>query len=94
MDLNISFDETISLGNQVTEKGGTFQELLNKVKATNNELKSYWEGQDASKYSTAVEQQIEYMQQLSDTIAEIGEFLVKVGNAYKEAQETNSNGIK
>ena len=37
--LKINYSETISVGNQVTEKGGEFQELLNKVKATNSELK-------------------------------------------------------
>lgn len=92
-DLRINYSETISVGNQVTEKGGEFQELLNSVKATNSELKSYWEGSDASKYSNAVEQQAEYMQQLSDTIDEIGAFLVKVGQAYQEACENNASAI-
>lgn len=91
--LRINYSETISVGNQVTEKGGEFQELLNKVKATNSELKTYWEGSDASKYSTSVEQQAEYMQQLTDTINEIGGFLVKVGQAYQEACENNANAI-
>lgn len=91
--LKINYSETISVGNQVTEKGGEFQELLNKVKTTNSELKTYWEGSDASKYSTSVEQQAEYMQQLTDTINEIGGFLVKVGQAYQEACENNANAI-
>ena len=91
--LKINYSETISVGNQVTEKGGEFQELLNKVKATNSELKTYWEGSDASKYSTSVEQQAEYMQQLTDTINEIGGFLVKVEQAYQEACENNANAI-
>ena len=93
-DLRINYPETISVGNQVTEKGGEFQELLNNIKSANDELKSYWEGSDASKYSSAVEQQAEYMQQLSDTIKEIGVFLVKVGQAYQEACENNANAIK
>lgn len=92
-DLTINYSETISVGNGVTEKGGEFQELLNKIKSINADLKSYWEGSDASKYSNAVEQQAEYMQQLSDTIDEIGAFLVKVGNAYREACENNANAI-
>ena len=91
--LRINYSETISVGNQVTEKGGEFQELLNKVKTTNSELKTYWEGSDASKYSTSVEQQAEYMQQLTDTINEIGGFLVKVGQAYQEACKNNANAI-
>lgn len=93
MDLNINYSETISVGKQVTEKGGEFQELLNKVKTINSELKTYWEGSDAFKYSTSVERQAEYMQQLTDTINEIGGFLVKVGQAYQEACENNANAI-
>lgn len=92
-NLKINYSETISVGNQVTAKGGEFQELLNRVKATNSELKTYWEGSDSSKYSSSVEQQAEYMQQLTNTINEIGEFLVKVGQAYQEACENNANAI-
>ena len=94
MNLKINYSETISVGNQVTEKGGEFQDLLNKVKNVNTELQTYWEGSDASKYSTSVAQQAEYMQQLTNTINEIGAFLVKVGQAYEEAAENNANAIK
>lgn len=92
--LKINYEATISVGNQVTEKGAAFQELLNKIKATNSELKSYWEGSDASKYATSVDEQAVYMQQLTDTINEIGSFLVKVGEAYKEVTENNANAIR
>ena len=93
MDLKINYSETISVGNQVSEKGGEFQDLLGKIKSVNNELQSYWEGSDASKYTNAVAQQAEFMQKLSDTINEIGGFLVKVGQAYQEASENNANAI-
>ena len=92
-DLNINFSETRSVGNQVTTKGGEFTTLLTKIKGINADLQSYWEGSDASKYSTSVTTQAEYMQQLADTINEIGEFLVKVGNAYEEAMNNNVNSI-
>jgi WXG100 family type VII secretion target len=92
-DLKINYSETINVGNQVTSKGADFKELLNRVKNTNNELKTYWEGSDASKYSSSVEQQAEYMQKLADTITEIGDFLVKIGNAYQEACENNTSAI-
>jgi len=93
MDLNINYEQTISVGNQVTQKGGDFQELLNNIKTVNNELQSYWQGSDASKYSTAVATQAENMQQLVNTINEIGEFLVKVGNAYRDVAEQNAGAI-
>lgn len=92
-DLNINYGETISVGNQVTTKGEEFSELLNKIKTVNSELKTYWEGTDASKYTNAVEQQAAYMEQLAATVNEIGSFLVKVGNAYQEAMENNAAGI-
>lgn len=94
MDLNINYAETKTVGEQVALKGGEFQELLNKIKSVNTDLQTYWEGSDSSKYSTAVAQQAEYMQQLTDTINEIGAFLVKVGEAYQEACENNSSAIK
>lgn len=92
--LRINYEETISVGNQVSNKGGEFQDLLTKIKSINSELKSYWEGSDASKYADAVEQQSVYMQELADTINEIGGFLVKVGQAYREACQNNANAIK
>lgn len=94
MDLKINYQETISVGNQVQSKGSEFQELLSKVRTVNSELQTYWQGSDASKYSNAVSEQTEYMQQLSNTINEIGEFLVKVGQAYQEASENNANAIR
>lgn len=93
MDLRINYAETISVGNQVVQKGGEFQELLNRVRSINQELQTYWEGSDASKYSNSVAQQAEYMQKLSETIDEIGNFLIKVGHAYQEASENNMNRI-
>ena len=91
--LRINFAETVTTGNQVSTKGSEFQDLLTKIKAVNDELKGYWEGTDASKYSSAVEQQAQVMQDLATTIDEIGTFLVQVGNAYQTASEDNANAI-
>lgn len=91
--LRINYSETKSVGNQVSTKASDFQELLNKIKTTNNELKGYWEGSDASKYSSAVEQQAQTMQELANVIDEIGRFLVQVGEAYQAATEDNANAI-
>ena len=93
MDLRVNYDETITTGNNVTNKGEEFEQLLNKINAVNNNLKAYWEGQDASKYSNAVEQQAQTMKALQETIVEIGAFLVKAGNSYKEVSEANASGI-
>ncbi len=93
-DLRVNYSETISVGNNVTTKGGEFADLLAKIRNANSELQSHWEGQDASKYTGAVAEQAETMQKLAETIDEIGAFLVKVGNAYREAMETNASGIQ
>lgn len=93
MDLRINYGETITVGNQVSDKGSEFQELLNRIKSVNAELQSYWEGQDASKYTNAVNDQSEEMQKLVNTINEIGEFLVKVGRAYEEVANSNAGAI-
>lgn len=93
MDLRINYEETRNVGNQVSQKGSEFQELLNRIRNVNVELQTYWEGSDASKYSNAVAQQAEEIQRLVDTVNEIGAYLVRVGNAYEEAMNNNMSGI-
>ena len=83
VELRINYSETIRVGNQVSQKGSDFQELLNTINSINSELQSYWEGQDASKYSTAVATQAQQVQKLVDTINEIGTYLVRVGDVYE-----------
>lgn len=94
MDLNINYDETISVGNQVTQKTEEFRTLLAKIKNVNSNLKTAWEGSDATKYTNAVEEQALSMEKLSNAMEEIGAFLVKVGKAYQDACQANANAIK
>lgn len=94
MDLNINYQETRNTGNNVITQSEEFSNLLSKINNINSQLKGYWQGQDATKYSGAVEEQLQYMQQLKETIAEIGEFLIQVGNAYEEAMQRNCDAIK
>ena len=62
MDLKVDYARMRDLGNQVVEQAGEFQTDLNSIKNVNSQLASYWEGQDASKYSTAVSAQVSEMQ--------------------------------
>lgn len=94
MDLRINYQETMSVGNQITTKGEEFKTLLTRIKNVNSNLKSAWEGSDATKYTNAVEEQLVYMDKLASAIDEIGTFLVKVGTAYQEASEANANAIR
>lgn len=93
MDLNVDYEQTRSTGTQVLSKGDEFNSLLTKIKGINSELQSYWEGQDASKYSGAVEVQAQNMDKLAATIKEIGDFLIKVGDAYERASQSNADAI-
>lgn len=94
MDLKVDYARMRDLGNQVVEQAGEFQTDLNSIKNVNSQLASYWEGSDASKYSTAVSAQVSEMQKLSDLINDIGLFLIKIGEAYRQASEDNESGVR
>lgn len=93
MDLNINFQATSQLGTNVINKREEFQGLLDKITTINTELQSYWQGSDASKYSTKVSEQAQVMQQLSDTIQQIGEYLISVSQAYEQFVNDNASAI-
>ena len=94
MDLKINYQETINVGNQVTTKTEEFKTLLSKIKNVNSNLKTAWQGTDATKYTNAVEEQTVYMEKLGEAMNEIGAFLVKVGNAYQEVSQANADAIR
>ena len=93
MNLQIDSGALVSNGRQVIQKGDEFKGLLNKIKTSNANLKSYWEGTDASKYSSAVEEQAKVMDELAEVIGQMGELMVNSGNAYREAREKNASSI-
>ena len=93
MDLNINYDETRSIGNQLIAKADEYSSLIDSVRHTNEEITTYWNGSDATKYFQTVGEQDQYMRQLAATIAEIGNYLIRVGNAYEEASQNNANSI-
>ncbi len=93
MNLNINFEETISTGVQVVEKGDSFQACLNKVRQANTELGIYWQGEDANKYLQAIERQLSQVQKLRDAIDSMGIYLQEAGKVYREMQEANKSGI-
>lgn len=94
MNLKINFDELKSVSSVVGHKGEEMQELLTRINQINNELKSEWEGQDASKYSLAVEEQAKTVQKLINTINEISQFLSKASDTYRQVMEDNASGIR
>jgi WXG100 family type VII secretion target len=92
-DLKINYQEAKNLGNNVSSKSEEFGSLLSKIKSANEELKTYWEGSDASKYSDKVSEQAQTMDKLNTTLSDIGTFLVNVGNAYEKVSQENQNSI-
>lgn len=94
MDLRINYEEVTKVGKQITLKGEEFRSLLTRVRNVNSNLTNAWQGSDATKYTTAVEEQSMYMEKLANAIDEIGGFMVKVGNVYREVNEQNANSIR
>ena len=93
MNLRVNYEQLRTLGTNVGNKGGEFQQLLDKIKSINTELQSYWEGSDATKYTNAVNEQAKTMQDLADTISEISQFLIKAGDAYEQVANDNASAI-
>jgi WXG100 family type VII secretion target len=94
MDLSIDYGKTRQLGENIVEKGKDFVEILNKVNSENDNLRNYWKGADAEKYTGAVAVEIQNMRVLSQAINEMGEFLIQAANAYEQVNEANQEGIK
>ena len=89
MDLNINYQETRNTGNQVKSQADQFGSLLGEIQSANDELKNCWKGADAQSYTQKIDEQAQVMNKLKATIEEIGAFLVKVGDAYEDAMESN-----
>ena len=94
MDLSIDYGKTRALGDSIIEKGNDFNEILTKVNSENENLRNYWKGSDAEKYTGAVAVEIENMRVLYQAITEMGEFLVQAANAYEKVNEANQEGIR
>lgn len=94
MDLSIDYGKTRQLGEDILEKGRDFNDILNKVNSENENLRNYWKGADAEKYTGAVAVEIQNMRVLYQAINEMGEFLIQAANAYEQVNEGNQEGIK
>lgn len=91
--LNVNYDDLRRIGNQLIAKSGDFQQLLNNINNVNSQIAECWSGVDASKYFATVNEQMQYMKQLSATINEVGNYLIRVSNAYQTASQNNANSI-
>lgn len=93
MDLSIDYNSTRQIGNGILEKANDFSDILTKINGENDNLRNYWKGADAEKYTSAVAAEIENMRTLHQAIKEMGEFLIQAANAYEKVNEANQEGI-
>lgn len=92
--LNINYEELEKVSSNIMLKGNEFSYLLNEIKNYNQRLQQAWEGFDSVVYMEKLSDQIKEMEKLSETINEIGIFLNKVSNTYKQTQEQIANTIR
>ena len=88
-DLKINYANTRSAGNMVKEKASEFSDLLAEIHTQNEELKTHWQGADADSYTKKISEQEQVMKNLKSAMNEMGEYLIKVANAYEDAMESN-----
>lgn len=89
MDLKIDYGETKQTGTNVKSYAGEFKTLLEEIHNQNEDLKSHWQGADADSYTSKISEQEQVMNKLQASMEEIGDYLVKVANAYQQAMEDN-----
>ncbi|MBR2712829.1 MAG: WXG100 family type VII secretion target [Bacilli bacterium] len=91
--LKVNFDELRNTGKNILSQSEEFASLLNDIKSTNDSLKTSWQGQEASKYTTAVEMQAQNATKLNETMTEVGNYLVKAADTYQRVSEENAGKI-
>jgi WXG100 family type VII secretion target len=92
--LNVNYDETRTVGNNIKNKSQDFGALLNKIRTTNERLAEVWIGADAQAYTNKIEEQAKEQVKLNQSMEEVGQFMVNAGNAYEETMEGNRSAIK
>ena len=91
--LNINYVETKNTGVAVVNQATDFKRLLGEIKTLNSNLKTYWQGDDATTYTSRVDDQAITMDSLGQKIEDIGNFLQQVGKAYEDAMGANRDAL-
>lgn len=89
--LNINYDEVITLGSQIFNKGEEFGEIVEKINSVLNELSTCWQGEDATKVLGKLTDECKEMKQFALCINEIGLLLQKVANRYQSISYGNND---
>ncbi len=88
--LNIDYGETKRVGTAISADADDFKTLLGEINKLNEDLKSDWEGADATSYTGKIAEQAQIMNELQKTIDEAGRLLVSAANAYEETMRQNT----
>ncbi len=88
-NLKIDYQATRTTGNNVKSNASEFKSLLNEIHNQNEDLKRHWQGADADSYTSKITEQEQVMNKLQVSMDEIGDYLIKVANAYEQAMEDN-----
>lgn len=91
--LNVSTGQLKSVGQTIRNDGENFLQLLKKIDQHNENLQTAWQGSDAEKYTSKIEEQSKVMNDLAEAIDSIGLFLVQISEAYESAREEAKNSI-
>ena len=88
-NLKIDYQATSTTGNNVKSNASEFKSLLIEIHNQNEDLKRHWQGADADSYTSKITEQEQVMNKLQVSMDEIGDYLIKVANAYEQAMEDN-----
>lgn len=88
--LRVDYGETERVGNAICTYADDFKTLLNGINKLNEDLKSDWEGTDATSYTGKITEQAQLMDKLQKSIDEAGKLLKSAAKAYEEAMKQNT----
>lgn len=91
--LNVKPEELKAIGQKIRSDGENFQNLLREIRNHNSNLQVSWKGEDADKYTQKIAEEAKVMDNLAESIDNIGLFLTQIAEAYEAAQEEAKNSI-
>lgn len=92
-NLYINTDIAIPSGQNLVDHAATLLTKLNNIYTLNDSVKTSFLGSDSTKYTTAVENMKDTMNNLQKALNKTGNYLIEVGNAYANARQANQDSI-
>ncbi len=92
-NLNVDWTAVSTLSKNIASSAEEFNGYLSKVKADNENLKTFWQGADADQYTGKITEQAKVMDDLYQTLVNVCKYLDQVGAAYQETMQANRDAI-